>query len=46
LLVLIVLPLAAIGLLNWIYRKRGGVGQGWGGALLVSLLVILRKLWA
>ena len=52
LLVLIVLPIAAIGLLNWCYRKRGGVSSSWGGALMVSLcllvglLVILKKVWA
>jgi hypothetical protein len=52
LLVLIILPIAVIGLLNWFYRKRGGIDKGWGGALLVSLcllvglLVILKKVWA
>ena len=51
LLVLIVLPIAAIGLLHWCYRKRGGVDTSWGGALMVSLcllvglVVILGKVW-
>lgn len=41
LLVLIALPIAVIGLLNWHYRKRGGVDPGWGGVLLVSLCLIV-----
>lgn len=51
LLVLIVLPIALIGLLNWHYRKRGGVDPGLGGALLLSLclvvglVTILMKVW-
>ena len=51
LLVLIVLPIAVIGLFNWFYRKRGGVSSSWGGALMVSLcllvglVVILKKVW-
>lgn len=51
LLVLIVFPVAAIALLNWIYRKRGGVDQGWGGVLLVGLclitglVIILKRVW-
>ncbi len=51
LLVLIVLPFAVIGLLKWHYRKRGGVDNSWGGALMISLcllvglVVILTKVW-
>jgi hypothetical protein len=35
--VLFVFPLLLIALLNWIFRKRGGIGKGWGGALIVTL---------
>lgn len=49
LLVVLVFPVLAVGLLNWIFRKRGGIGLGWGGTLavllagLMAVLLILDK---
>ena len=49
LLVILLLPVLAVALLNVILRKRGGIGAGWGGALVVllaglmALLVIFDK---
>ena len=49
LLVILLFPVLAVALLNVILRKRGGIGVGWGGALVVllaglmALLVIFDK---
>ena len=49
LLVILLFPVLAVALLNVILRKRGGIGAGWGGALVVllaglmALLVIFDK---
>ncbi|WP_202840934.1 hypothetical protein [Luteimonas saliphila] len=49
LLALVLVPLAAIALLNLALRRRGGVAMVWGGvifvlmAALVAVLVILDK---
>ena len=49
LLFILLFPLLAVALLNVILRKRGGIGAGWGGALVVllaglmALLVIFDK---
>lgn len=49
LLLVLVAPVLAVGLLNVLLRRRGGVSIAWGGVLvlglagLVSLLVILDK---
>ena len=49
LLVILLFPVLAVALLNVILRKRGGIGAGWGGALvallagLMALLVIFDK---
>ena len=49
LLVILLFPVLAVELLNVILRKRGGIGAGWGGALVVvlaglmALLVIFDK---
>ena len=49
LLVILLFPVLAVALLNVILRKRGGIGAGWGGALvvllagLVAVLVIFDK---
>ncbi|MQU09650.1 hypothetical protein [Pseudomonas helleri] len=49
-LVLLALPVLAVGLLNVAFRKRGGIGKGWGGVVfvglagLVALLAILEKI--
>lgn len=49
LLVVLLLPIVAVCLLNLIFRRRGGIGVGWGGVLtvmlagLMALLVILDK---
>ncbi|TXI31130.1 MAG: hypothetical protein E6Q64_03570 [Ottowia sp.] len=37
LLVILLFPVLAVALLNVILRKRGGIGAGWGGALVVVL---------
>lgn len=42
-------PLAAVGGLNWIFRKKGGIGRGWGVVFvalmagIMGLLLILDK---
>ena len=49
LLVILLFPVLAVALLNVILRKRGGIGAGWGGVLVVllaglmALLVIFDK---
>ena len=49
LLVILLFPVLAVALLNVILRKRGGIGAGWGRALVVllaglmALLVIFDK---
>ena len=49
LLALLVVPLAVVGLLNLMLRRRGGVGLNWGGVLIVmmaavvAVIVILQK---
>jgi len=49
LLALLVVPLAVVGLLNFLLRRRGGVGLNWGGVLIVmmaavvAVVVILQK---
>ena len=37
LLVILLFPVLAVALLNVILRKRGGIGAGWGAALVVVL---------
>lgn len=50
LLVVLLCPVLAVGLLNVLLRKRGGIGAGWGGVLVVLLagvmavLIILGKI--
>ena len=41
LLVILLFPVLAVALLNVILRKRGGIGAGWGGALVVLLGALL-----
>ncbi|KAF1727977.1 hypothetical protein [Pseudoxanthomonas mexicana] len=49
LLVTLLLPITAIVLLKVVFRKRGGIGTGWGGILVVmfaglmAVVVILDK---
>ena len=49
LVALLVVPLAVVGLLNLLLRRRGGVGLNWGGVLIVmmaavvAVIVILQK---
>lgn len=49
LLVVLIFPVLAVGALNVVFRKRGGIGPGWGGVLavmlagLMALLIILDK---
>lgn len=49
-LVILVCPVIVVGLLNVLLRKRGGIGPGWGGVLVVllagfvSVLIILEKI--
>ncbi len=46
---LFVFPLAVVGVLKFALRKRGGLGAGWGAALvvlmcwIVALLLIRRQ---
>ena len=52
LVALLVVPLAVVGLLNLLLRRRGGVGLNWGGVLfvmmaaVVAVIVILQKVQA
>lgn len=52
LVALLVVPLAVVGLLNLLLRRRGGVGLNWGGVLIVmmaavvAVIVILQKVQA
>jgi len=49
-LVILVCPVIVVGSLNVVLRRRGGIGAGWGGVLVVllagvvSLLIILDKI--
>ena len=49
LLVVLLCPVLAVGLLNVLLRKRGGIGPGWAGVMVVLLagvvavLIILDK---
>lgn len=49
LLVVLLLPVLTVGLLNVLLRKRGGIGPGWAGVMVVLLagvvavLIILDK---
>lgn len=49
LLVVLLAPVLAVGLLNLVLRRRGGVSAAWGGVLVlvlagaVVLLIILDK---
>ena len=42
-------PIALLTILNWIFRKRGGIAKGWTGAVFIgicwvaSLLLILKR---
>ena len=46
---MLVAPVLAVGLLNLLLRRRGGVGSAWAGVLVlalagvVSVLIILDK---
>ena len=44
LLVILLFPVLAVALLNVILRKRGGIGAGWGGALVVLLAGLMALL--
>ena len=50
LLIVLLLPVVVVGTLNVLLRKRGGIGPGWGGVLVIflagvmALLVILEKI--
>ncbi|MDH7451971.1 hypothetical protein QF205_02615 [Luteimonas composti] len=49
LVLVLVAPVLAVGLLNLLLRRRGGVGSAWAGVLVlalagaVSVLIILDK---
>lgn len=49
LLVVLVAPMLAVGLLHLLLRRRGGIGAAWGGVLVLllagvmALLIILDK---
>ena len=49
LLLVLLCPVLAVALLNLVLRRRGGIGAGWGGVLVVllaglmSVLIILDK---
>lgn len=36
-LLIVIPPVLLVGLMKWIYRKRGGAEKGWGPALLITL---------
>ena len=41
LVALLVVPLAVVGLLNLLLRRRGGVGLNWGGVLIVMMAAVV-----
>ncbi|WP_411833400.1 hypothetical protein [Pseudoxanthomonas mexicana] len=41
LVLLIVAPTVIIAVLNLIFRKRGGIGVGWGGVLFVVAATVV-----
>jgi len=49
-LVLMLVPTLSVAILNVIFRKRGGIGVGWGGVIfvlmagIVALVIILARL--
>lgn len=43
-LVVLIFPVLVVAALNVIFRKRGGIGPGWGGALVVTLAGIVALL--
>ncbi len=49
LIAVLVVPMVAVAVLNWLFRKRGGIGRGWGivfvalMAGVMALLLILEK---
>ena len=44
LLVVLLCPVLAVGLLNVLLRKHGGIGAGWGGVLVVLLAGVMAVL--
>lgn len=44
LLVVLVCPVLVVAALNVVFRKRGGIGPGWGGALAVMLAGVMALL--
>jgi len=38
--ILIVVPTVIIAALNLIFRKRGGIGVGWGGVLFIAIATV------
>lgn len=34
---LIAMSVTVTAIANWLYRKRGGIAVGWGGALFIGL---------
>ena len=44
LLVVLLIPVITVSLLNVVLRKRGGIGAGWGGALVVALAGVMAVL--
>jgi|LNAP01.1.fsa_nt_gb hypothetical protein len=49
-LVLMLVPTLSVAALNVIFRKRGGIGVGWGGVIfvllagIVALVIVLARL--
>lgn len=41
LLLLILVPTASVAILNVLFRKRGGIGAGWGGTIFVLMAAVV-----
>jgi hypothetical protein len=34
------LPIFVLAMLNWLWRKQGGLAKGWAGAIFLSLCMV------
>lgn len=44
LLLLVLVPVVSVVLLNLVFRRRGGIGVGWGGVIFVLMAAVMAVL--